>query len=341
MSPIEGISDLVRMPRLGKIRLGIKETSAKTGNPYPKATDYFVVPPEVAAVYDEKPKELEIMFPVEDPNQFAQQWLRSYSMTMGLTCIGNGETCRRKIDLATGGMADHNTKNWVWEDNLPCDPQECPKYLSKQCRRVLNLQFLLPDVPGLGVYQIDSSSFYSIVNINSMVKMLKGILGRCSMIPLTLALGPIEVTPPGQKKKTVYIMHIKKDIKLADLARLAQLPPAQVLMPEPEVTEPPEDLFPQEVLEGEKAPEPETPSELPFIDDALLEGWDIAKSKVKELKLTNDQISRWWLRYGIQLGLADFDRKVPPEGISNEKISRFVEMMDLYKAKAEEIAAEK
>ncbi|GAH44787.1 unnamed protein product [marine sediment metagenome] len=81
-----------------------------------------------------------------------------------------------------------------------------------------------------------------------MIKMLKGMLGRCSMIPLTLALGPVEVTPAGLKKKTVYIMHIKKDIRLADMARLAQLPPARALIPEPEVEEPPEDLYPEGIL---------------------------------------------------------------------------------------------
>ncbi len=40
--PIHGLSEVRRMPRVGKLRLGIKATSKKTGNQFPKAVDYFV-----------------------------------------------------------------------------------------------------------------------------------------------------------------------------------------------------------------------------------------------------------------------------------------------------------
>ncbi len=48
MTPIEGVSDIQRMPKLGKIRLGIK-AELKGKHPYPRATDYFVVPDEIKA----------------------------------------------------------------------------------------------------------------------------------------------------------------------------------------------------------------------------------------------------------------------------------------------------
>ena len=69
MNPIDGISDIVRLPRLGKIRLGIKVAGDK--NPYPQATDYFVVPDEIKNYVGQKPKTLEIMFPTERPDEFA------------------------------------------------------------------------------------------------------------------------------------------------------------------------------------------------------------------------------------------------------------------------------
>jgi hypothetical protein len=354
--PIEGLSDVVRIPRLGKIRLGIKVTSKEKKNvQYPKATDYFVVPDEVKAVYGEKPTELEIMFPVEDPEIFAQQWLRAYSLTQGLVCIGNGIDARRKVDIATGAMADHETKQWEWKE-LTCDSQECPEYQTKRCRRVMNLQFLLPQVPGLGVYQIDTSSFYSIVNINSMIKMIKGILGRCSMVPLTLALGPIEVSPLGITKKTVYIMHIKKNIKLAQLAQIVQLPLSRVLIPEPETEEPPEDLFPDGVIsqkerdqaaalaqlvptgsiqppkDVELFPEGEE-VEIPQIDDELFKGWQIVKNTVRQLNITDKQIKNWFAHYTVEVTRADFDKVRPPEGINNDLLSKFQAMLDAYREK--------
>ncbi|MDZ4230392.1 MAG: hypothetical protein U1B77_01075, partial [Dehalococcoidales bacterium] len=98
MSPIANLSNIIRMPRLGKIHLGIVvETPGK--RPRPKATDYFVCPTEVEEVLGEKPKELPIMFPTEDPEQFAQQWYRAYSRSQGLVCIGDGVTSKRKVDI--------------------------------------------------------------------------------------------------------------------------------------------------------------------------------------------------------------------------------------------------
>jgi len=148
MSPIAGLSDMVRMPRLGKLHLGIKVEGSGASS-YPKATDYFVCPKEVQEIFGEKPRELEIMFPTEDTNQFAQQWLRRYSLTQGLVCIGDCETCRRKIDILSNTFAGKDTRQWEWKNEIVCDPQECPEYLSKRCRRVMNLQFILPQVPGL------------------------------------------------------------------------------------------------------------------------------------------------------------------------------------------------
>jgi hypothetical protein len=353
---IKGVSEIVRIPRLGKIHLGIKTKSEKKGSEYPKATDYFVVPDEVKKVYGEKPTELEIMFPVEEPEMFAQQWLRAYSMSQGLVCIGDGLEAKRKIDVGTGAIASHETNQWEWHQTT-CNPQDCPEYQTKRCRRVMNLQFLLPNVPGLGVYQIDTSSFYSIVNINSMIKMLQGMLGRCSMVPLTLALGQIEVSPPGEKKKHVYIMHIKKDIKIAELARIAQLPPAKVLIPEPETEEPPEDLFPAAVMEkqrskakenlpwegkGEDAKQPEAKqlkeeeTEIPQIDENLLKGWQIAKSSIHELEITDNQIRKWFAHYKLEVGLADFAKALPRQDITNDMISKLVAMLDAYKDKKAE-----
>lgn len=358
--PINELSDIVRIPRLGKIRLGIKITSKEKKNvQYPKATDYFVVPEEVAAVYGEKPTELEIMFPVEDSELFAQQWLRAYSLTQGLVCIGNGIDAKRKVDTATGAMADHETKQWEWRE-MTCDSQECPEYQTKRCRRVMNLQFLLPNVPGLGVYQIDTSSFYSIVNINSMIKMLKGMLGRCSMVPLTLGLGPVEVSPPEITKKTVYIMHIKKNIKLAQLAQIAQLPLARVLIPEPETEVPPDDLFPESVIaesskssKATKATKPPPPPkdedlflegeepEIPQIDDEFFKGWQIVKNTVRQLNLTDKQLKNWFAHYNVEVTRADFDKVRPPEGINNDLLSKFQAMLDEYRGKQEQKAAAK
>lgn len=287
--PIKDVSNVRILVRLGKIRLGIK-VEPEDKSPYPRATDYFVCPPEVQAVFGDKPKELQIMFPSNDIEDVARQYLRCYGLTHGLVCWGDGEKCHRKIDTKTGAMAGRDTKEWTWKDDLTCDYEQCPEYPAR-CRRVMNLQFMLPDVPGLGVWQIDTSSFYSIRAVNSTLNDIMDITrspkypnGRIAFLPLTLAIGPIEVTPPGTGKKTVYIMHIKSDIKIADIIKKAMLPPARVVVPEPELEEAPEDLWPKEILEiaeaGIQEPEPEPEVEDIFgLDAERQEHWD----KIREL----------------------------------------------------------
>ena len=93
---IKGLSDVRRLPRLGKIRLGIKVKHAKTGNEYPKEVGYFVCPPEIQKVYGEKPTALDIMFPIEDETKVFAQNYKAY-VFQGLRCKGDGEIALRRV----------------------------------------------------------------------------------------------------------------------------------------------------------------------------------------------------------------------------------------------------
>jgi hypothetical protein len=262
MTPIDKLSDIRKMPRLGKIRLGVK-VEPEEKNPYPQATDYFVVPDEIKEYTGDRPTKLAIMFPTEHQEEFAPQYLKCYSFSQGLICRGDGMMCWRKVDTASGDFANHLTEEWVKKDGLTCEPEQCPMYASDkpQCRRVMNLLFLMPDVPGLGVWQLDTSSFYSIVNVNSCLDLIKRLCGRISFIPLTLSLEPQVVEPPGIKKKTVHILYVRSDVKLAEIQKLGRRKPEQVLLPPIDDEEAPEDLYPGGVLKeaeesraAEKAP---------------------------------------------------------------------------------------
>lgn len=249
--PIDKISDIRRFPRLGKIRLGIKKEGQKGS--YPSPVDYFVCPEEVKIVHGECPKELPVMFPNDDLELVAPQWMKCYSYSQGLICRGDGKHCRRKVDVDTGDFANKDTRGWEMHAGI-CDPEHCPKIGDKQCRRVMSLLFILPEVPGLGVYQLDTSSFYSIVNLNSQLAP-NGFLrhftnGRIAFIPLILSVDPQEVTPPGIGRKTIHILNVRANVKLADIIRISRQKPTQVLLPTLEEEEPPEDLYPQEVIEG-------------------------------------------------------------------------------------------
>lgn len=243
--PIKDLSDIRRLPRLGKISLGIKKVSDKSGKEYPSETDYFVCPPKVQKVFGEKPKELRIMFPVEDSNVFFQQWYKSYGYNL-LKCKGDGERAHA-WDEEHGGMKE-----------IPCP---CEELEAGNCKRVGILQFLLPDVPGAGVWQVTTSSRDSIIDVNSGVDTIRAICGRVRMIPLILKRAEnikqrLEDGKP--KKSTHYTLQIDvENITIRQLQEAAQIAPEKVLLPPPDESKDelfyPENGFKpeEETVEGE------------------------------------------------------------------------------------------
>ncbi len=239
--PIKGLSEQKRLPRLGKLRLGIKVTNKK-GTEYPKATNYFVCPDEVKKVYGEEPQSLDIIIPVEDEELWANQYYRQYSRGRGLVCKGDGEICRRMIDLGTGNDTNRDTKQIGWKDGVSCAGRACPDYQAKKCKEVMNLQFLLPRVPGLGIWQIDTGSINSIRNINNMAAMIRATCDRVSWIPLVLTLEPTVVTNPDDgKKKTVRCLNLRHEGSLGELLAASGKAKTELLITAPAEDEAPLD----------------------------------------------------------------------------------------------------
>jgi len=323
MSPIKGVSDIIRLPRLGKIRLGVKKEN-NGGVLYPTPTDYFVCPDEVRKVFGEKPKDLCIMFPTDDETQWANQYLRCYSASRGLICRGTGEEALARVDIRTGEVASKDAAETELRE-INCNPQKCVYYQRSQCRRVMNLQFLLPDCPGFGVYQLDTSSFHSIVNVNSSLELIRGICGRLAMIPLSLKLVEQQVQPEG-KRKTVRVLSLTAPYSLAEIQKYAKLPPGQVLLlPVPD-SEAPDDLFPDEILGAGEAVK-----HTRNVDRELVDLWDRVKSKVWQLDIQDSQIANWFQRnYQIEVRLSDFDLLAPPPRITSEHLEHFLQAIGKY-----------
>ncbi len=218
--PIKGLSEQKRLPRLGKIHLGIMKD--RDGTKYPAAVDYFVCPPEVQAVFGEKPRELRVLIPVEEPEKWAAQYYRCYSRTRGLICKGDGEKSVGLVDRDTGDLAGIETGEAEMRE-IACPGRDCG-YYRVQCKEVMNLQFLLPEVPGLGVWQIDTGSINSIRNINSAADLIRKLYGRVlhgRMISLLLTLEPLEVKVPGSGRRTVHVMNLRTRETLVDMMTAA------------------------------------------------------------------------------------------------------------------------
>lgn len=271
--PIRGMTDRKRLPRVGKIHLGVREKSQKSDAEYPRPVSYFVVkeddntPEDMVQafreVYGEQPDQLEVLFPSDDPGQWADANYKMYGSSWMLTCKGDGEKALAKWDVEqdgprpegvdSGTWANRNTKSWVYRE-VPCLAEECPMQLTKppRCRAIMQLQFLMPNVRGIGVWQIDTGSWNSIQNVLNSVELIKTVTGgRIRGLRLKLRLVPKDVTPPNVKTKRVWVLDISMpDAKLEDLLAEAARLPAEglMLLPTPVEEEAPGDLFPVAVV---------------------------------------------------------------------------------------------
>lgn len=268
---IQGISEVRRLPRLGIIRLGEKAKN-NSGVEYPKKLDYFNLKdaPGVAAVFGEKPKTIEIMLPHENIDVFFPQWRKAYGKSTGLFCKGNGDRASRvRLGFADGesgkdGKPSRLKKGEAFDPegeafikaqgiqvaigkrfDMPCLGEECPYTKRKTCKPLAQFMFLIPKVPGFGCFQISTTSFNSMVDLNSYIEAVRAAAGRVSMIPLTLSLVPKKVTV---NNKATGIFHLKLEYKgqLSELVRYRDTAYiAADLLPQLE-HEAPEDLMPEQ-----------------------------------------------------------------------------------------------
>lgn len=200
---IKGLSDRRRMPIIGKIRLGVKVNGAR--GMYPQETPYFVVPPEVARVYGEKPTELDVLFISNDTSKIFKQSLRWYGVT-GLKCTGNNEQASR-LDDQTYRYVPHV---------CPCD-----KLDTGECSARANLLVMLPKVPdsSAGLYQIDTSSKTTIENLNGYFAFLNITIGRFANVPMKLRRVPHLMRRQGQTE-THYPLILRYEGTPEDTAAL-------------------------------------------------------------------------------------------------------------------------
>lgn len=191
---ISGLSDEVRIPRLGRIRLGHINVNNASGSTYPIEDPFFHVPPEVQEVYGEHPTELDIMFPVNDRGVVFPQAYEYYGSARRLLCTGNGKEAMR----------------WN-KEALVSQPCGCPcDLLGKGCKQRGHLMVMLPKVKNQGgVYQVDTGSINAIIAINSTLNILapednpdSGMLGYFAMVPMKLRRVARDIYPNGMHKKS-------------------------------------------------------------------------------------------------------------------------------------------
>ena len=236
ITSIKGISQVRRLPRLGKIYLG-KKVKKNGGHPgcscgpeegcfkctYPTESPYFVVPQEVASVYGEKPTVLRVKVPVNSLEVIFPQSYQYYGSSRGLKCEGDLEIAHRL-----------NEKTFTMEEvACPCE------HVDKECRKSGVLNVMLYEVSKAGVYQIRTGSANSIKDINSGLDFVAASIGGSfAMVPLLL-MRVATLTHHGGQKQTHHTLQIRLDLASPELGKALDqvkgkfaLPPADTIRPD-------------------------------------------------------------------------------------------------------------
>jgi hypothetical protein len=257
---IEAIGIERRLPRLGKIRLGIMK-KGRGGSEYPSATDHFVFDeqvPELAELFGDNCREIDgVMIPSEIEHNWLKTSRSAYSRS-GLFCRSYDaeKATRTNMGLNDKGKPRDPQGHAFLEEqgqdvepgmmyDLPCLADECPYYAQKKCKKLGRIMFFILKSPRFGVYEISTTSINSIRNVYSAAEAIKETAGRITGIPLSIILQPLAVQPEG-KKKTVFVLNLEfKSGGVGKLLEVAATAPGTKLIGAPEqVDDTPDDLYP-------------------------------------------------------------------------------------------------
>lgn len=241
----DGIDVRPRVPRRGKIHLGEKGTTQQ-GKQYPKSLPHFRVPDEIKEFIGAEPTSLNVRFPYANPMDNVSYYFRRYGAGGICKCIGDGQTA---MELGEDGQMHE----------IDCLGEGCPMYTDPKpkCRKVAKLSVILPDVPGIGIWQIDTASINTVLDLLGQMALVQGQGVPVTGVPFILERIPKQVAPDG-KAKTVHVLTLKCPLTWDELGQRARLVPqiADKRDIEPVDETPADDLYSRDVRATEDGPGP-------------------------------------------------------------------------------------
>lgn len=270
--PIKEFEGKRRLPVIGKIRLGTRKTSSG-GKEYPSEADHFVLDdaPDVAAVYGKEPKQLEVIFPVDDLNKVMPYWYKWYG---GGVKDKEGNIIGGKLNCyGDGDVAHHLAKRDPISRVVPtrkCLGDQCPDWRdgkgTQQCKPAMSVFVILPRVSLLGVFQIDTTSKAAIQNFVDQMYLLKETWGTFCRNHFIIYRDPTMmafVDKDGkEQRREHYILRVRPDESFqknygdALAKRIASMKPENLLLPSEQtlIEAPMEDNYPVEAPAALEAP---------------------------------------------------------------------------------------
>lgn len=182
--PIKGIDSRIRLPRIGRFKLGIKHVDAQGRPAGATQTPYFVVPDEVKPIVGDKPTEVRVRFPSTSERLLFPHDMNKWGLGNMLTARCDGETFR---EFPREGPPTASPCRWLdREKACPCD-----------ARAEGRLSFLVVDDKdhAYGPYQVTIKGTQRVADTIGFLTFYIGILGpKFIVTPFLLRRVPTPMT---------------------------------------------------------------------------------------------------------------------------------------------------
>lgn len=223
MSPI--IDMQKRLVEVGRIRMGRKsergapqklETFRFTSRDQARLAEIGRLYGGTVAPWQERPGEHEIVTGASEvpilllPGQALSQWYELWT----------GGGCQRRCDGVTDVLADKPCQ-------CPGDPEQrtAAAQKGKACKPTTRLSVMLPDIPGLGVWRLESHGYYAAVELAATAGMLEQATAHGQVFPARLRIDQRSQIKDGKTSRySVPVIDI--DVRLPDALGTGPVVPA-------------------------------------------------------------------------------------------------------------------
>ncbi|OLT27774.1 hypothetical protein BJF83_17475 [Nocardiopsis sp. CNR-923] len=157
---------------------------------------------------------IDAILPPGDPlAQYYEAWSRS--------------GCARRCDGETELLSDSSclcVQDWGQDWHKVAGPRD------GACQMTTRLGVILPDMPDMGAWRVETHSYYSASEIAAAVDLLKGQLGTAAMVPVRLRIEP-RTRVSGGKTKQFPVVTLGLRGATAGQVMSGQIPTAEVAAP--------------------------------------------------------------------------------------------------------------
>ena len=185
-----------RLREIGRIRIGEQRVSSKSGKKYPAKLTTFRLTSQDGAVISHAAEVFG-----GDPKRWAdapageQFEVVTQASSLDVIVPPTGMAFSQFYELWSGGGCQRRCdgqRELLRDTDCVCDPA------ARDCKPHTRLSVILRDLPGLGVWRLDTQGYYAAVELAGVVDVCQQAAQRGQMLPARLRLEQREVKRPDQ-----------------------------------------------------------------------------------------------------------------------------------------------